>query len=229
MAVQRHFENWLWIVPLVALVAIAPHPRPPFGSEAVGEVVDIFGALLIATGAAVRVCARGWKHEQGKEQLVITGPYACVRHPLYLGTLLCGLGVCAIHGSWALFAGFALAYVLSHLVVIRREEENLALRFPEAMAAYKKRVPSFFPAPWAFPSLFRTWPSDLGRALVKEADAIFLWPAAGLAIRLWELARYRGGFRANRFEVSILVTVLVVMLVGWALNKQGPKRVNRAR
>lgn len=229
MAVQRHFENWLWLVPLVAFVALAPPPRPPFGSEAVGAVVDLLGALLIVIGATIRICARGWKHEMGKGQLVITGPYACVRHPLYLGTLLCGLGICAIHGSWVLFAGFAVTYVVGHLIVIKREERSLAARFPEVMAAYKKRVPTLFPAPWDFPSLLRTWPSDLRKALIKEADAIFLWPAAGLAIRLWEVASARGGFAANRFEVSILVTGLVLMLGGWLLYKQGPKPVKRAR
>lgn len=229
MAVQRHLENWLWLVPLVGLVALAPQPKPPFESEVVGATVDLLGAGLIILGASIRVCARGWKHEQGKEQLVTTGPYAVVRHPLYLGTLLCGLGVCAVHGSWLLFVGFAVSYVGWHLVVIQREERNLATRFPEALAAYRKAVPSMFPAPWDLPALLRTWPSDLGKALIKEADAIFLWPAAGLAIRLWEVSGAHGGFAANRVEVSILVTVLVLMLVGWALRKQGPKRVKRAR
>jgi protein-S-isoprenylcysteine O-methyltransferase Ste14 len=228
MRLKRYLENWLWIVPLVALVLLAPAPKTSFGSAAVDAVWDAFGALLIVIGALVRTCARGWKHEHGKGGLVTTGPYARLRHPLYFGTLLCGTGVCMIHGSLIVFGGFLVSFVLWYAFVIRREERKLAAKWPDAHAAYRAKVPLLFPAPREAVALVTSWPAGVRESIVRESDALFVWPIAGVLVRLWEVAGSRAAFDANRTEALILIGAFVVLGLAWLFTKHGP-HTRRAR
>jgi len=50
-----------------------------------------YGALLVVVGESIRVWACG--HLVRNEELTRDGPYSIVRHPLYLGSLLIGLGL----------------------------------------------------------------------------------------------------------------------------------------
>ncbi len=48
------------------------------------------GAIVIITGLAIRALASG--HVRKNEQLTTSGPYAYIRHPLYLGSLIMASG-----------------------------------------------------------------------------------------------------------------------------------------
>jgi protein-S-isoprenylcysteine O-methyltransferase Ste14 len=223
MRLKRYLENWLWIVPLVVLVAFSGTPVTSFESERLDAAWDAAGFLIIVLGAIVRTMARGWKHEQpSKERLVTTGPYARLRHPLYFGTLLCGTGVCMIHGSMLVFAGFVATFVLWYAFVIRREETKLAARWPAEHAAYRAGVPMLFPGPSALRGLLVSRPEDLRGSIVREADALFVWPMAAVLVRLWEVAGSRARFDANRTETFVLAGVLVVLGAVWLFAKHGP-------
>jgi protein-S-isoprenylcysteine O-methyltransferase Ste14 len=76
-------------------------------------------------------------------QLVTSGPFAIVRHPMYTGLILAALGSLLIYPTWTtlLFACFALFIT----VRARREETALAAEFGEEWQAYCQRVPSFLP------------------------------------------------------------------------------------
>lgn len=76
-------------------------------------------------------------------QLVTTGPYAIVRHPMYVGLTLAAWGALLIYFTWTTvyFAVFA------PMLAIRafREEQALAAEFGEQWRKYCKRVPAFIP------------------------------------------------------------------------------------
>jgi protein-S-isoprenylcysteine O-methyltransferase Ste14 len=76
-------------------------------------------------------------------ELVTSGPYAIVRHPMYTGLALAALGSLLLFTTWTtlFFAIFA------PLVTIRarREEMALSAEFGETWQAYCRRVPAFFP------------------------------------------------------------------------------------
>ena len=76
-------------------------------------------------------------------QLIINGPYAVVRHLMYLGLIAAGVGSLLLYQTWttAAFAIFA-PFVLFRA---RREEQALAAEFGEEWQAYSRRVPPFFP------------------------------------------------------------------------------------
>jgi protein-S-isoprenylcysteine O-methyltransferase Ste14 len=81
------------------------------------------------------------------KKFVVGGPYRIVRHPLYLGNFLLGLGFAL--AANALFPWLLLAYValfaLQYGLFIRLEEEELGMKFGEAHRAYAARVPAFLP------------------------------------------------------------------------------------
>ncbi len=78
-----------------------------------------------------------------EHQLVTTGPFAIVRHPMYLGLTLAAWGGLLIYATWTtlLFALFAPLTA----VRARREETILALAFGEQWREYCQRVPAFVP------------------------------------------------------------------------------------
>jgi protein-S-isoprenylcysteine O-methyltransferase Ste14 len=76
-------------------------------------------------------------------RLVTGGPFAIIRHPMYLGLMLAALGSLFIYLTWTtlFFACFApLMRVRAH-----REEQALSAEFGEQWQAYCRRVPAFFP------------------------------------------------------------------------------------
>ncbi len=77
------------------------------------------------------------------QPLVTSGPYALVRHPMYLGLILAAFGSLLIYVTWTalLFACF------SPLIVFRarREEKVLSAEFGEQWQEYCRRVPAFLP------------------------------------------------------------------------------------
>ena len=65
--------------------------RPTWRSIALGAIVFVPGLL-------VRALASG--HVQKNEALATSGPYAYTRNPLYLGSLLIGVGFAIAARSW---------------------------------------------------------------------------------------------------------------------------------
>lgn len=76
-------------------------------------------------------------------RLVTNGPYAWVRHPMYLGAQLAALGSLLLYRTWATLL-VAICFPWLRLRA-RREEEALAAEFGAAWTAYCRRVPSWIP------------------------------------------------------------------------------------
>ena len=56
------------------------------------------GAIVIVPGLLIRALASG--HVRKNEALATSGPYAYTRNPLYLGSLLMGVGFAVAARSW---------------------------------------------------------------------------------------------------------------------------------
>lgn len=95
---------------------------------------------------AIGLWVRGWAagHLTKNQQLTDSGPYAYVRNPLYVGSLLVTAGMMIAARSWGLGVLFAAAFVLIYLPVIQQEESHLRGLFP-AYEAYARRVPLLIP------------------------------------------------------------------------------------
>jgi len=101
------------------------------------------GALIVLLGIALRSWAAGVLHKN--EGLATTGPYALVRHPLYIGSLIIALGFCIITGdieNILIIPGLMLLIYVPKRIY---EEKKLAGQYGEDWAVYASKVPAFFP------------------------------------------------------------------------------------
>lgn len=81
--------------------------------------------------------------EKNEPDLVTSGPYHLVRHPIYSGILVAGVGsAVALSWSWLLLAALAGAYFVYSATV---EERYLIKRFPDAYPAYKRSTKMLVP------------------------------------------------------------------------------------
>ena len=77
------------------------------------------------------------------QRLVTDGPFAVVRHPMYLGILLLALGGILVYRVWTLV--FLLGNIPGLMRRARLEEETLAAELGEAWEEYRGRVPAWIP------------------------------------------------------------------------------------
>jgi protein-S-isoprenylcysteine O-methyltransferase Ste14 len=76
-------------------------------------------------------------------ELVTSGPFALVRHPMYLGALIASVGGVLLYRTWA--AVLVLAHEMVFWVRAGKEEQALAAEFGDAWRAYARRVPAGVP------------------------------------------------------------------------------------
>ncbi len=100
-------------------------------------------AILIVPGLLIRALASG--HVRKNESLAISGPYAYTRNPLYLGSLLIGLGFTVAARSWWVGVALVVMFVAIYVPVIRDEEAFLRKTFPD-FEQYTQRVPRMLPS-----------------------------------------------------------------------------------
>ena len=101
-----------------------------------------FAAIPIALGLLIRALASGYVRKN--EELATSGPYAYTRNPLYLGSLLMGIGFAVAARSWWIATALVAFFVAIYVPVIRDEEVFLRQKFPE-FEEYARHVPRLMP------------------------------------------------------------------------------------
>jgi protein-S-isoprenylcysteine O-methyltransferase Ste14 len=139
----------------LAVSVIFWKPLPMVLHPGVHTLILVAGTLLYFPGLALALWGRQTLGKMyfvstgfgaqlyADHQLVTHGPFAMVRHPMYLGLITAALGSLLIYQTWttvlfALFAPFLLRRA-------RREEQALSAEFGEQWREYCKRVPAYFP------------------------------------------------------------------------------------
>jgi len=118
---------------LVAAFAWLSAPTP--ASLAVGLPVAALGVLIRAWAAG---------HLEKNSALAVSGPYAHVRNPLYVGTLTTALGLATAARELWLAVLFAASFLLVYLPAIELEEQHLRKLFP-GYEHYAELVPMLRP------------------------------------------------------------------------------------
>ena len=111
----------------------------------VGAVVTVLG-LLFAVWAR-QYLGSNWSHavtvKQGHE-LITTGPYALVRHPIYTGILTGFLGTAIALSQVRGVIGFVLIFLVLW-TKLRKEEEWMRSQFGETYATYAHQTAALVP------------------------------------------------------------------------------------
>jgi protein-S-isoprenylcysteine O-methyltransferase Ste14 len=109
------------------------------------------GILLFAIGLGFAIWARlhigrNWGTPMSKKddpELVTSGPYRLVRHPIYTGILLAGVGTAvALNWTWMFVTVLAGIYFIYSATV---EERYLVEQFPDAYPMYRRATKMLVP------------------------------------------------------------------------------------
>lgn len=163
-------------VPLGFLFAVlfVVFSRPTLWTLAIGGAVGVIGL-------AIRAWASG--HIDKASTLAISGPYAYTRNPLYLGSMILGLGFTIASGVWWLALLFIALFLGIYLPVMRVEVDDMRRIFGVDFDDYENNVPLFLPRLTEWKKRLRKFDSSLYfryreyRAAVGFAVAITLLAA----------------------------------------------------
>jgi len=110
------------------------------------------GAALTVAGVAFAIWARAllagnWSSSvtvKRDHELIVRGPYAWVRHPIYTGVLVGLIGTAFAVGEWRALLGVAIA-AAAFWRKLRIEESAMRRQFGEAYVGYAERVRALIP------------------------------------------------------------------------------------
>ena len=139
-------------IPLIYFTWIPLFAMP----HALAQISSALGLVLYLTGFAFvewarRTLGRYWGLSTSMQvklldnhQLVQSGPYAFLRHPMYFGAWILFFGLTMLYPVWAIFLMF-LSTILAFIGRARREEFALAEKFSDQWIEYKKRTKIIIP------------------------------------------------------------------------------------
>ncbi len=140
----------------------------------------LMGIISILIGESIRIWSVSYAglttraREIMAPYLVREGPYAYIRHPIYLGNFFIGIGflLCLSRINIPLLILFSFLFWVVYYLITSAEEKFLEKKFPE-YKEYQKRVPRFFPykGKASFPSQVKP---NIKMALRSERDTFFL-------------------------------------------------------
>jgi protein-S-isoprenylcysteine O-methyltransferase Ste14 len=154
-------ESWSqrlrYVLPLVVAFYLLSRPEAHYGwlgarFVPASNVTEWIGALLTAAGVGIAFWARwhlgaNWSGvvtlKEGHE-LIRTGPYRTIRHPIYTGILLALLGTAVAVGEARGLLALAIAW-LSFYIKARREESFLIQEFGDSFAEHSRHTGMFLP------------------------------------------------------------------------------------
>jgi hypothetical protein len=101
------------------------------------------GLSLAALAEMWRIWAAGTIHKT--EELTTAGPYAYVRHPLYVGSFMHSIAYCFISGRWDSVLWVPAMFFLLYGAAVSTEEAMLHKLYGAGWEDYCRRVPRFVP------------------------------------------------------------------------------------
>ena len=149
-------SRWAHVIPLIVGGVLIGWRRMPwpllthrlwpvtFTSYCIG-VALLAGGLLFSVWARVHI-GRNWSGTVTVKQdheLIRSGPYALVRHPIYTGLLTAVLGTALVNNLLGLIVVVVVLAYFYYCGTV--EERNLAATFPQAYPEYKSRTKMLIP------------------------------------------------------------------------------------
>jgi protein-S-isoprenylcysteine O-methyltransferase Ste14 len=137
----------------IAFVGFGP-VRLSLSSFSAAGLAGTAAVLLLMTGATAlfasssRELGRNWSlvaRTRSDHELVRTGPYALVRHPIYLGMLLFQLALAVALGHWLQLVVAIPVFLIGTRMRTDAEERLLEQSFGDAFRQYRDSTPAIFP------------------------------------------------------------------------------------
>ena len=121
--------------------------RPP-AAWRLATSLAFFLLAAVLSWSATPALGRHWRVEaalSADHELVTTGPYGVVRHPIYASMLGVLLATGFMITPWWLFAPSLLVFIVGTEIRVRIEDRLLESRFAERFREYQRRVSAYIP------------------------------------------------------------------------------------
>ncbi len=202
----RGYAQAFFFLVLTLYVWFSP-PEDIFEGTWIDTLIDTVGIGCLILGELLRILAVSHAGEWTRSRrfkahmLITTGPYAYIRHPIYVGNFLIGLGMVLLSEAWSFIPVFALLFAIQYGAIISEEERFLSDKFGKEFDRYRARVPKYFPVEISIRSglaFGKNFPlKELGTLFgIVIGGSFFEWIESPLH-RHWILALYHwltGGF-----------------------------------
>jgi protein-S-isoprenylcysteine O-methyltransferase Ste14 len=170
------------------------------------SIVGLFVRVYTVGFVPRKTSGRNTK-KQVAEALNTTGIYSVVRHPLYVGNYLSGLGIALYSGIWWMGIVYTLSFYLYYERIMFAEEEFLRGKFGEDYESWSSKTPAFWPRLGNFKR------SDLAfslRAVLRREYPGFFAMILGFALLDVVMA-------VSRYRTLGLIPIWQYLLVGGAV------------
>ncbi len=178
------------------------------------------GIGYIITGLLIRLWSNGFAIKNDK--LTISGPYAFVRNPLYLGTFLIAIGFTFVL-KMGYFVGslFLAALVFMYYKTIQSEQKMLLEKFGQTYQYYCTKVPAMIPRLTPY-NEGEQWPFSLERLIKSKEYKSLFWItiiiiAFHLKTRLWLEHK---PMTHKTWGLVLFATLLIMLDIFYEMNKK---------
>ena len=147
ISLRQKLFQYRGYTPIPFLLAMLVFARPLLWTVMCGGALAVLGELVRFWGVAYAGSLTRVTGGVGAPEVIVAGPYAHVRNPLYVGNILlyCGIGLM----SNALFPWLLLVALIyfsfQYAQIVALEEEFLEKRFGSVYDDFRKNVPAFLP------------------------------------------------------------------------------------
>jgi protein-S-isoprenylcysteine O-methyltransferase Ste14 len=144
-------SKWGILLVMVSFALVWSYVRP-VGFEKSG--LSLIASMVLGppsaalARAATRHLGKQWRYEAAlseDHELIQTGPYRWVRHPIYASMLGMLLATGASWTWWPMFVAALIVFLAGTEIRIRAEDRLLAERFQDCFIAYRSRVRAYIP------------------------------------------------------------------------------------
>lgn len=181
--------------PIPFLILMLIFQKVTLTSLLVGFPIALIGEWLRLWGVSYAGSETRTTGGVGGTFLVISGPFAHVRNPLYLGNILIYLGIGVM--SMALFPYLQIAaflfFYFQYYFIIKEEEKYLIGKFNGAYEDYRRSVPKLIPSP------------------VKYKNPSIEQPVYNLKL----------GLRSERRTLQAFISITVILIIIFAVSNIG--------
>ena len=141
----------------------------------------LIGPLLIFLGEMIRIWAAG--HLQKNEVLTVTGPYAYVKNPLYIGSIFITAGFCILADNIYLLAAAFFMFCFHYIPYKKKVEgDRLKKIFGNQYEDYDQAVPEYLPRWTPYPHKKVSW--QFKCFIENSEEGILLMIIAGILLIL---------------------------------------------
>lgn len=144
-------SKWGVLLVMVSFALVWSYVRPVgFEKSRLSLIASmILGPPSVALAwAATRHLGKQWRYEAAiteDHELIQTGPYRWVRHPIYLSMLGMLLATGTFWTWWPMLVAALIVFLAGTEIRVRAEDRLLAERFQDFFTAYRSRVRAYIP------------------------------------------------------------------------------------